>query len=247
MTSLRTAIACAGFADKNVAVCGELFGFKRGQVPPDPTGVKAKVSIRQQIQSLRNLQFHLNVIAVGSDLFSDSDYIEIDYSIYRIRYIYAQVGIAVGRVQHYTVTTAEALGHENPTNDEALKALTHMWRVPNDGIHVFVPFLMNVPLDKEVAAGKSIQVGPCEGETRDNNKMNASVVGLFGSEETATTFAHEVGHYLGLEHKDTANNLMLSSGTVNDPRQEVLLDEVQGEIIRAHCLVKPGCFFLFQR
>ncbi|HEX8174562.1 MAG TPA: matrixin family metalloprotease [Pyrinomonadaceae bacterium] len=245
MTSLKRAFACIGL-EGNVSVCSQLFGFRRKKVPLDPTGAIAKVSIRQQIQSLRNLQFNLNIIAVGSDLFSDGHDMQLDYTIYRLRQIYAQVGVAVGCVQNYYVPVAEALGHQYIGTEDAMKFMTHKWRVANDGISVFIPFVMSIPREggSGTILGKSPVGGPCEGENTDDDELNGSVVVMSGDEQTAAAIAHEVGHYLGLEHRDEPNNVMFPTVGSN-PRQRSQLNEEQGETIRQHCLIRAGCLLLF--
>jgi hypothetical protein len=127
-----------------------------------------------------------------------------------------------------------------------MKFMTNHWRIPNDGIHVFIPFLMNMPLPLELGSilGKSPRPGPCVGDNYADDELNASVVGLYGSEQTASTFAHEVGHYLGLEHTDAVDNLMFPSANINTARQRSKLNEEQLEIIRQHCLVTSSCLLL---
>jgi hypothetical protein len=99
---------------------------------------------------------------------------------------------------------------------------------------------MNVPSDGGMILGQSPQPGPCEGKNAKG--MNASVVGLFGSEQTARSFSHEVGHYLGLGHQnDHPENLMCQSGSASSIRNSVNLTSDQGNTVKGHCLVKPGC------
>jgi hypothetical protein len=82
VASIATLASCIGVGAP-FSVLGDFFGFARAQLAPDPTGVTVQVSLLHQAQRLEGDHFHLNVIAVGSDQFTDGDYQEIDYSIYK--------------------------------------------------------------------------------------------------------------------------------------------------------------------
>jgi hypothetical protein len=197
------------------------------------------VSLKRQADRLDGKFFNLNVIAVGSDQFTDNDFIEIDYSIFKLRNIYNQVSLGVGRVLHWVVTTAEADGLDSPTSEDDLEQLTHDWTVPNDSIDMFIPHNVNVPSNGGSVLGLSPVDGPCD---KDAKEMNGSTCGLFGSEQTARSFAHELGHYLGLSHRNNQpNNLMCQSGKANSIRNSVQLTSGQGNTMKEHCFVKNGC------
>jgi hypothetical protein len=197
------------------------------------------ISLRRQAQRLKGRHFHLNVVAVGSDQFSDGDYLEIDYSIYRLRNIYDPVALGVGRVQHWIVTTAQAGGLDTPTSEDDLEELTHDWSSPADGIDIFIPHNVSVSSNGGSVLGNSPEEGPCDKSAKD---MNGSTCGLWGSEQTSRSFAHELGHYLGLGHENgSPSNLMCQSSKASSVRNSVKLTSSQGDDMRDHCFVRDGC------
>jgi hypothetical protein len=103
--------------------------------------------------------------------------------------------------------------------------------------------------------GKSSDIpGECDKEAKDDGVV-AGEIGR-GSEGFSRTFAHEIGHHLGLSHNhggdpdcpDTAagcNNLMAQTRCATScgggARAAVLLTGSQGSTMRSHCAVQDGC------
>ncbi len=239
MASLRALAGCIGIDDGNFSVLRDFFGFSRGQLPPDPTGADVVVSLKRQFTRLDGDHFHLNVIRVGSEQFTDSDFIEIDYSIFKLRNIYHTVALGVGRIEHWFVTNGDADGLDTPTTEDDLETLTRSWTVPNDGIDLFIPHNMSVPSNGGILLGLSPVDGPCDKSVKD---MNGATCGLWGSEQTARTFAHELGHYLALDHRNRqTSNLMCQSRFASSTRNSVILTAGQGDTMDDHCFVGDGC------
>ena len=239
MPSIRTLASCLGLPG-DISILGDFFGFFRRQVPPDPTGDPTVVSLSGQAERLQADYHNLNVVAVGVDQFTDADDIEVDYSIYKLRNIWDQVGLTVGRVQHYGVATADADGLDSPTSRDDLEDITDRWTVSNDGIDMFIPHNMNVPSGNGILLGLSAVDGPCE--DKDDKGMNGSTAGLWGDEQTARTFAHELGHYLTLSHRNIQpTNLMCQSSIAISARDSIDLTSGQGSDMRDQCLVDDGC------
>ena len=245
--SLRAVATCIGI-NGPFSVLGDFYGFSQPRLPTDPTGVRVEVSLTDQINSLRGRHFNLNVIEVGSDQFTASDHDEIDYSIFKVRNIYRQVGLGVGRVLHWGIPTADAGGFDSPTSQDDLDDLTADWSVPNDGIDLFMPHNMMVGGGE---TGQSAVDGPC-GDKEAVFGMSGATCGLWGSEQTARSFAHELGHYLGLSHNhgdapdcpttiSGKNNLMAQSRCDVTARDSTLLTSSQGADISHHCSTKAGC------
>lgn len=239
MVSLRQVAACIGVTG-SFSVLGGFYGFFLGRVPTDPTGAAVNLSLLLQIKRLQNPHFHLDVSAVGSDNFTDADNGAVDYSLFKIRNIYAQVGVGVGRVVHHRITSANAQGLDVITSEDQMETLSDTFSLDGDSINVLIPAMMSVPSDGGSILGKSPVGGPCE--EKDDKGMNGSVVGPWDSEQMARTMAHEVGHYLDLDHRnDDPDNLMCQTSHANSVRDSVLLDSDQEEEIKEHCLMQPGC------
>ena len=82
---------------------GNFFGYMRFTTGTD--------SLPKQVKLLsQGNHIHLNIIRVGIDQYVNSDFIEIEAGIWKMHSVYAQVGIAVGRIEYYYITTQDAPG-----------------------------------------------------------------------------------------------------------------------------------------
>lgn len=239
MPSLLETAACIGVTG-NFSVLRDFYGFFRGALPPDPTNAEVSVSLARELNEIAGEHFNVNFIAVGDDQFDDNDNIEVDYSIYRLRNIYAANGIGVGRIEHYGISTAEADRLDSPTKKSQLEDLTQQWTVPNNGVDLFIIANLNVPSGSGILLGRSAINGPCG--DKEAKGMNGSVSGLWGSEQTSRTVAHELGHYFSLKHKnDQPTNLMCQSGSASNIRTSVNITSSQEDDVRDHCFVVDWC------
>jgi len=249
MASLKSLLNCIGVdASGDVSVLGNFFGFIRHRVPPDPdTSVTASVSMLQQMRGVQGKHVHLNIIRVGFDTLSSAVQAlaleKIDYATYRTQNIYRPVNLGVGRVQHWAISAANSNGRDDLANEDEAEALRDEWSVPNNGIDVFV--VRNI---SDEFVGISPIGGNCNKNEIDDGLIGGEINWDF--EQFSRTFAHEIGHFLGLSHThgsdcpiSTAeqNNLMAQSKCAISVRNSVNLTNSQGEDVRDHCSGQDGC------
>lgn len=189
------------------------------------------LSLRGQLDRLGERFVHVNCIKVGSDQFTDPDLQEIDAAIARTRDLYATAGhaMAVGRVLHYSILTGDAGGRDVIDSDDEAEELTDEWTVDNDALDLFF-----VRVYVGMTAGLSRVDGPCD---KDAKGMDGSVVEMNsggGVSDYAT--AHELGHYLGLDHVDDTSRLM--DPTV--PNGGVITGD-EADDMRDHCRMHDPC------
>ncbi|WP_298918778.1 hypothetical protein [uncultured Roseobacter sp.] len=257
--SVREMLDCVD-ADLNQdqSVLFRLFGFIRSRVPPDPAGVVASVSLRQLANDIGGQHININVIRVGFDALGTTALadalIELDYSVYRIRNIYRPRNLGVGRVLHWFVDSADADGMDDIGGTGEARDLWESFSVQNNGIDAFV--VRNI---SGTLLGLSPRPGDCDKGSKDDGCLAGGIDS--NDEGLSRTFAHEIGHFLGLPHNHdalpdgpcpTGNdrfNLMAQTGCVpfiagtstRDTRTAVNLDSDQGSDMREHCAVREGC------
>ncbi len=229
MASIRQLARCIGLSG-DISIIRDFYGYTKV-----PTG--NQLSLLTQARLLKSPHIHLNLIRVGTNVngwFSDADEQEIDSAVQIMRNIYATVGIGIGRVERYSITAAQANGRQDIDSNDEAETLTDEWTVPNNALDVF--FVLTY-------AGNTIGLSEPEGSCDKNAKsMTGSVIAIEGSPtQTARTLAHEIGHYLGLEHPDDSsslpNNLMHQSKVTSG----LNLTNEQGQEMREHCFVQPAC------
>jgi hypothetical protein len=241
MASVRDTLSCLGISTTgSVSLLRKLFGFRQGRVPDDETGAASSVSLLQLLSDMEGKHVNLNVIFTGINLMDDTDFNRTDWSILRTREIYRARDLTVGRVEFYQITTADSDGLHNIGSASEATELTNNWSVDNNGQDVFM--VVSTPDGDGGFVGISNINGPCDKDL--DKERTGSIVGLDRSsgDDVARTFAHEIGHYLGLSHKnDSPDNLMCQTKFANSTRNSVLLTSAQGTDMRDHCSVRNGC------
>jgi hypothetical protein len=233
MPSLRSYAQCIGLG-QDFSLLHDFFGLR--SVP-----IARELSVRQQMERLNAVHFHINVILVGSDAFSSNELDDVSDAIFGTREIYAKAGIGVGRVEWYVIPVNEAHGHDDISSDDEAVELTDLWSVPNNALDVFI--VRDDWFDDGMThKGLSDQGASCD---KDGKSMSGSVVSLSGF-ATRFTMAHEIGHDLGLHHnvdvedideatEEQKKNLMFPVMIAG------LITPLQVATILQHCRMRSGC------
>jgi hypothetical protein len=168
----------------------------------------------------------VNVILVGHDVFTAADRAETDAALRIAHDIFAKVRLDLREAGRYGITAAEAGANLTIDNGSEASDLTSDWTVPNNALDLFVVRVMNG------ADGWSAVNGSCD---KDAKGMTGSVVSLNGSSaNSGNTFAHEIGHYLGLSHIPDNGNFIGNGGSSNSFTG---IYDWQGTVMKRHCFV----------
>lgn len=212
MASLRKAAQCIGLK-ADFAVIRDLYGYW--------TGAPKQLSLLTQVKLLQGKHIHLNLIRTAS--FTNPLLRQIDAGLQFMRDTYAAVGVGVGRIQRFVVPQG---GYEIIVSADVAADLMGTWYAPNDGVDVFLVLIIVGLL------GESPTPGSCDKDDKDHGV----IIDVFNNTDLGTTFAHEIGHYLGLEHEDDPNNLMFPSSPNGGK-----LTAGQGATMKLHCSMRAGC------
>lgn len=214
MASLRKAAQCIGLSGE-IKIVRDFFGYLTGAPKP--------LSLLDQVRLVQGKHIHLNLIRTAA--LPATSLPTIDGGLQFMRDVYATVGIGVGRILRFHTPFG---GYEIIVDDDVAKDLFDSCSVNNDGIDVFLCLSIVGP-----SVGKTPTPGSCDKDGKDSG----SIIGVLDSGSLiGLTFAHEVGHYLGLEHDTNPANLMFP-GAPNGAQ----LSGGQGGAMKSHCMMRDGC------
>ena len=172
---------------------------------------------------------NVNLIYVGWENFDGDDITLVNDACWGARQVYWQVGFDLFGFDAYSISVADAQGYSYIDQDIEAEWLTSEWTIPGHSVDVFL-----VKGYAGQVAGLSPKNGPCD-KYLTWPWMTGVVVELVG-DATKTTLAHELGHYLGLDHVDDQTNLMNPSVDRGGPATLPLLTFGQGVQMAAHCM-----------
>lgn len=168
----------------------------------------------------------LNIILVAGDSFTPAEIQKVRDSSVIMRQIFAQVSIGVDRVAWYEISTSEAGIFAVIDSESEAEDLTDDWTIQNNSLDLFIVRSMNG------ADGWSAVDGSCD---KDSKGMTGSVVSLNGSTaNSGNTFAHEIGHYLGLNHIPDTGNFIGGNGN-SDSWTDIYV--WQDNTMKRHCFM----------
>lgn len=173
----------------------------------------------------------INLILVGTESFTTADRQEIAAALDIMREIYSRVDILVERVGWFGINNADAGGFVTIDSKAEAKNLTESWAVPNDSLDVFVVRSMTYGADG---------VSPVNGTCNKNAEgWTGAVVSLNGdAANSGNTFAHEVGHYLSLNHVPDTGNFVGSTTDTNGASDSWTgIFDWQGNAMKGHCFI----------
>lgn len=218
-----------------LSVHRDLFGYPWGRISRD-------LRLRRHIENIRATSINLCVFFVGHEpgfggSYTQAQAISTQHAIDLMREIYEQADIGVRRIFWRYIHEDDAAPYLS-VNAAGATDLTNAYSGPNDGIDLFM--VQNV----SDAGGWSNSSGPCD---KDGKGRTGAVVEVTTSPDDflGVLVAHEVGHYLGLTHTNSATNLM-GVDSNNDGIGELTLNSrditsSQRTTMRSSCWIRDPC------
>jgi hypothetical protein len=164
--------------------------------------------------------FGVDIIRVASDTFVGQEYTDLYNAVEVLRDIYEARDISLRGVGRYHVTDSDAGGYKYMNSSDECHDLFGDWSANSGGnyLDAFVAHdFVGVSFDGRAGdiPGPTSHSGRKSGVVVDKTGYtDGSGVKRLSVDYLGMLLAHELGHYLGLEHVSTDGNLMLSnSGT----------------------------------
>lgn len=195
------------------------------------------LSLKKQLRLMGGLGLNVNLILVGGDTFTSVEIEEIEHGIQFCRDIFSNVNLCVRRVSWQSISHANSGSYETiDSNAEAKNLTSDFSGLCPDDLDVFV---VRTIVGK---AGWSPVNGCCsKGDTHRMTGVVIELKGIGSFNDSGNTFAHEIGHYLGLKHIEEEecdhSNDSINFITENS-NSNTMIYEWQGQKMKAHCYIK---------
>lgn len=167
-------------------------------------------SLNGRITARVMLSYGVNIIKVGD--FGASEHVDLYDAVDALRQIYERRDITLRGVDRRRITAAEAGGYTMLDSETEFRDMLEDWSVPNNFIDIFVVRQFNWGGFNGYAGGEpgpAAKGGRTDGVAADRTGyIDASGTDRLNVTTLSQLIGHEVGHYLGLPHQETANNLM---------------------------------------
>ncbi len=175
--------------------------------------------IRGQITCRVMLAYGVNIIKVGD--FGSAEHTDLYNAVDQMRQIFERRDITLRGVNRHIINNSLAGGLTVLDSEDEYRDMLEAWSVPNDFIDVYVVQQFNWGGFNGYAGdipGPASKGGREDGVAADKTGFtDASGTRRLNVGVLAQLIGHEVGHYLGLSHLETANNLMRSNTGVRGP------------------------------
>jgi hypothetical protein len=165
------------------------------------------------------LSYGVNIIKVGD--FGAQEHNDLYAAVDQVRQIYERRDITLRSVERFIINNALAGSYTVINSEDEVRDMWEDWSVPNGSIDVYVAqdfswgtfngYAGNIP-------GPASKGGRSDGVAVEKTGFtDASGTLRLNVATLAQLIGHEVGHYLGLQHQETTNNLMRSNTGVRGP------------------------------
>jgi hypothetical protein len=213
---------------------GSLFGTLASFDVLPGTGGPTTRSLKRHLEMLDAVCIDVVLFKVAHEadftgVFTRDDVTKAQYAVQVARDLYATVNLGIRSVIWRGIGNADGLEFVNVENDGDVRKLARGYSGPPGSVDVFLVQTI------DGFSGLSPTNGPCNKDT--NFETTGCAVALDGDRFwTGRTLAHEIGHYLGLDHEDVVTNLMARPS--NYGSLDITSD--QATKMKDHCMAQPA-------
>lgn len=238
----------------NLSVNTDVFGYQYrdtesrvfGELGPDDvllslgtTTTPTARSLRQHLETVSGTSIDLVVFLVGhepdfSGVVTKDQAVKLQFGLQMARDIYAQIGLGIRRVEWGYITPEQAGKHINISSVIESTELTAEFSGRPGATDIFAVQTMGAK------AGRSPVKGTCN---KSSLSTRSGVVMELAQEPrfTGIVIAHEVGHYLGLNHVSASANLMCGPvpfhKRCNPSINQTSITADQAATMKDHCMI----------